>query len=134
MHLHEETVESEAKADEDTYDKFKCWCHENTDAKTKAAAEAETTSRELKPAAIQYATVSNRMFDKDDSGHCCCNLVWEPATRKERVEILIAQSERLKGEIETAEDEVDNSFIAKKNSKSRLQVYRMHELKTFPAL
>ena len=71
-------MQSEAKADEETYDKFKCWCHENTDAKTKAAGEAETTAREL----------------------------------KERVEILIAQSERLNGEIHTAEDEVAKNVAA----------------------
>jgi len=74
----QEDVAAEAKADEEAYDKFKCWCNENTDAKAKAVKEAETTAREL----------------------------------KERVEVLIAKSELLKGEIETAEDEVAKNVAA----------------------
>jgi len=67
----QEQVESEAKEDEETYDKFKCWCHENTVAKEKAVKEAEAATREL----------------------------------KDRVEVLLAKSERLKQEVENAEDE-----------------------------
>jgi len=35
----EEQLESEAKSDENTYDKFKCWCRKNEDAKEKAIKE-----------------------------------------------------------------------------------------------
>eukprot|EP00913_Durusdinium_trenchii_P011772 g11058.t1 len=47
----QEQLDSEAKADEETYDKFKCWCHENTVAKEKAVKEAEMATTELKDAA-----------------------------------------------------------------------------------
>lgn len=43
----QEQLESEAKADEETYDKFKCWCHDNTVAKEKAVKEAKLATTEL---------------------------------------------------------------------------------------
>lgn len=43
----QEQLETEAKADEETYDKFKCWCHDNTVAKEKAVKEAKLATTEL---------------------------------------------------------------------------------------
>jgi len=43
----QEQLESEAKADEETYDKFKCWCHDNTVAKEQAVKEAKAATTEL---------------------------------------------------------------------------------------
>lgn len=43
----QEQLEEEAKADEETYEKFKCWCHDNSVAKEKAVKEAQLVSREL---------------------------------------------------------------------------------------
>eukprot|EP00931_Biecheleriopsis_adriatica_P080002 TRINITY_DN5335_c0_g2_i1.p1 TRINITY_DN5335_c0_g2~~TRINITY_DN5335_c0_g2_i1.p1 ORF type:complete len:660 (-),score=201.71 TRINITY_DN5335_c0_g2_i1:87-2066(-) len=40
-------LEEEAKADEDTYDKFKCWCYENTEAKKKASELAMAQTKDL---------------------------------------------------------------------------------------
>ncbi|CAK9038735.1 unnamed protein product [Durusdinium trenchii] len=74
----QEQLDSEAKADEETYDKFKCWCHENTVAREKAVKEAEMATTEL----------------------------------KDRVEILLAKSDRLKAEVETTEDEVAKNQAA----------------------
>eukprot|EP00435_Cladocopium_sp_Y103_P027154 s179_g6.t1 len=104
----QEQLESEAKADEETYeawpeaigcwalgdlwgrpgtagglagalfDKFKCWCHENTVAKEKAVQEAKLATTEL----------------------------------QDRVEILLSKSQRLKAEVEKTEDEVAKNQAA----------------------
>ncbi|CAJ1359744.1 unnamed protein product [Effrenium voratum] len=44
----QEQLESDAKTDEETYDKFKCWCDENTKSKALSVKEAEEQSKQLK--------------------------------------------------------------------------------------
>ncbi|CAK9027290.1 unnamed protein product [Durusdinium trenchii] len=73
-----EQLEADSKADEETYDKYKCWCDDNMKNKAMSVKEAEEQSQQL----------------------------------KERVEFLQATSLRLKGEIETAEDEVAKNQAA----------------------
>ena len=99
----QETVESEGKADEETYDKFKCWCHENTDAKTKAAAEAETTARELKARVEELAAQSERLkgeIEKTEDEVAKNEAALDTATelRKQNKEYLDYR-ERLEGDL-----------------------------------
>eukprot|EP00913_Durusdinium_trenchii_P025428 g23872.t1 len=76
----QEQLEADSKADEETYDKYKCWCDDNMKNKAILPRDASQTSS--------------------------CWL------SQERVEFLQATSLRLKGEIETAEDEVAKNQAA----------------------
>ncbi|CAE7827908.1 unnamed protein product [Symbiodinium sp. CCMP2592] len=100
----QETVESEGKADEETYDKFKCWCHENTDAKTKAAAEAETTARELKARVEELAAQSERLkgeIEKAEDEVAKNEAALDTATelRKQQNKEYLDDRERLEGDL-----------------------------------
>eukprot|EP00437_Effrenium_voratum_P013876 CAMPEP_0181450792 /NCGR_PEP_ID=MMETSP1110-20121109/28357_1 /TAXON_ID=174948 /ORGANISM="Symbiodinium sp., Strain CCMP421" /LENGTH=656 /DNA_ID=CAMNT_0023575021 /DNA_START=38 /DNA_END=2008 /DNA_ORIENTATION=+ len=100
----QETVESESKADEETYDKFKCWCHENTDAKTKAAAEAETTARELKARVEELAAQSERLkgeIEKAEDEVAKNEAALDTATelRKQQNKEYMDDRERLEGDL-----------------------------------
>jgi len=71
-------LEAEGEKDEETYDKFKCWCTENTEAKSKSVDEAQKKVKDL----------------------------------QNRVQILLAKSQRLKTEAEKSEDEVAKDTAA----------------------
>ena len=97
-------MESESKADEETYDKFKCWCHENTDAKTKAAAEAETTARELKARIEELAAQSERLkgeIEKAEDEVAKNEAALDTATelRKQQNKEYMDDRERLEGDL-----------------------------------
>merc|ERR1719409_496274 len=54
-------LEEEAKADEEVYDKFACWCETNDKEKTKAIADAEARINDLNIAIEELTAASVRL-------------------------------------------------------------------------
>merc|ERR1719310_1050532 len=54
-------LEAEEKADQETYDKFKCWCDTNEAEKTKAIADAEAKIKDLNIAIEELTATSARL-------------------------------------------------------------------------
>merc|ERR550514_781571 len=54
-------LEEEAKADEEIYDTFACWCETNDKEKTKAIADAEAKIEELNTAITELTASSARL-------------------------------------------------------------------------
>merc|ERR1719298_275307 len=54
-------LEEEAKADEEVYDKFACWCETNDKEKTKAIADAEARINDLNIAIEELTAASARL-------------------------------------------------------------------------
>merc|ERR1719387_1101183 len=57
-------LETEAKKDQELYDKLGCWCETNDKEKTKAIADAKQTIKEL-GATIQSNTAKGQQLEKD---------------------------------------------------------------------
>merc|ERR1719247_1888841 len=57
----QKTLEEEAKADEEVYDQFACWCETNDKEKTKAIADAEARINDLNIAIEELTAASVRL-------------------------------------------------------------------------
>merc|ERR1719247_2192944 len=71
----QKTLEEEAKADQEVYDQFACWCETNDKEKTKAIADAEAKIKDLNILIEELTAASVRLnkeiktLDKDVSAH-----------------------------------------------------------------